>query len=190
MEEDNIIWKEMSTTSAPKGNIVIEAYKMKFYPSLYLELKEKCNPSKYMSPYDKEKVEIANQLYNELLHTNRNDIATTRSIREKAIQKLGITISTKMLYEKLLNDCNPKKFMDPYDFDTIQIANHFYSQTKEFRNDFRQLEKLEDEIQNNEALKKYYNRRIKITEKEHLTEILILYIISIIIVLILIYPLL
>ena len=39
---------------------------------------------------------------------------------DEAIRKLGIVVSTKALYEKLLDYCNPEQFMEPYNFDAIK----------------------------------------------------------------------
>lgn len=167
MEEENIIWKEIETapfSEKPKEQMDTEPCKKRSYTSLYAELEDKCNPKKYMSPYNKEKVDIANELYSELLSLPKD--SNLRSLRDKATQKLGIVFSTKRLYESLLNYCNPQKFMKPYDFNTIHIANHYYSLVEEFKNDIHELEKLNDEIRQNTLLKTFYKEQKKQKERQ------------------------
>lgn len=156
MKDENIIWREMDTVSflnEQKEQVVIEPCKMEYYVSLYAELKDKCNPKKYMSPCNKEKVDIANELYQELISLGKE--GSLHPIMDKAVQKLGITISTRRLYEKLLKYCYPNSFMDSYDFDTIQIANYYYSLVEEYRNDICELERLEEAIYKNDLLKNH-----------------------------------
>ena len=147
MEDENIVWKEIGAASfsnEQKEQAVVEPCKMEYYPSLYAELKVKCNPERYMSPYNKEKVDIANKFYQELLDLPEG--TNLRPIRNKVAQRLGITFSTKRQYEQLLKYCNPKRFMNPYDFEKVQLANHYYSLAEEYRNDIHKLEELRDEI--------------------------------------------
>ena len=170
MEQENIIWKEMPTSPMPnkheKIRGEIEPCKMDSYPSLYLELRDKCNPKNFMVPYNKEKVDEANNLFKELLSTDEKDKEKLRDIRDRgAAGMLGIKFSTKLLYENLLEYCNPEKFINPYHFESIQIGNKYYSLVNEYRNDIRMLEKLEIEIYQNETLSGYYNR-IREEEKE------------------------
>lgn len=161
MEDENIIWQEINSVSfqnKPKEQIALEPCKMDYYISLYVELIEKCNPKNFMLPYDKEKIDMANEFYQQLLNTPEENEINIRQMRNKAIERLGITISTKRLYEKLINYCNPAKFMDPYDFNAVQIANHYYPLIEEYRNDIWKLEKLNDEIFQNELLQTYYKK--------------------------------
>lgn len=161
MEQENIIWNEMSNVSFHNSPTSIEPSQMDTYPSLYEELKDKCNPQRYMSPYDKLKVDIANGLYHKLLETNEYDNVTIRYIREEAVQQLGIIISTKKLYKQLLKYCNPDKFMKPYHFDIVQVANTYYPLVEEYKNDICKLEELRDTIYKNELLKQYYENKKK-----------------------------
>lgn len=170
MEQDNIIWKEMSTPPMTNQSEEIrgelEPCKMASYPSLYLELKDKCNPKNFLVPYDKKKVDIANDLYSQLLNSDENDSDVIHILREQATQKLGIVLSTKKLYEELLDYCNPQKFMNPYNHSAIQQANHYYSLIHEYRNQLDKLEALHKDIFRDEALKKYYSDREKEREEE------------------------
>ena len=53
------------------------------------ELQEKLNPVNFMSPYNPEKVKIANDLYAALMNSQNNEIIVSM-IREKAKSELGI----------------------------------------------------------------------------------------------------
>ena len=166
MEDENIIWSDMSEGSSPVNpmqgmNMMprpIEPCQMKAYDSLHEELLEKCNPKKFMSPYNKEKVDIANRLYKLLLDTNGFSDKILIDIRNQAMQQLGIQISTKELYQKLLKYCNPENFMDPYDFEAVQKANEYYALVEEYRNDVGELERLNKVVMRDDALRSFYRK--------------------------------
>ena len=170
MEQDNIIWKEMPTPLMPNKSEEIrgeiEPCKMYSYSSLYSELKNKCNPKNFLVPYDKEKVDIANDLYSQLLNLDKNDSEVINILRKQATQKLGIVLSTKKLYEELLDYCDPQKFMNPYNHSAVQQANHYYPLIHEYRNQLDKLEALHKEISGDEVLKKYYSDRQKEEDKD------------------------
>lgn len=166
MEDENIIWSDMSGQSSPANpmqgmNMMprpIEPCLMKAYKSLYEELKDKCNPQKFMSPYNKEMVDMANRLYKRLLDTSESSTTALKEIRGQAMQQLGVQISTKELYQKLLKHCNPENFMNPYDFEAVQSANEYYALVEEYRNDIGELERLNGEVMRDVALKSYYQK--------------------------------
>lgn len=57
---------------------------IKFYTSkIFTELKETCNPLQFMTPYNSEKVSIANSLYERVLQ-NENDIEMLEDIKKEA----------------------------------------------------------------------------------------------------------
>lgn len=58
--------------------------------TLFSLLKDACNPSKYMSPYNKEKVAKANDLYNDLLR-NENNLSALERIGNIARQEGFLT---------------------------------------------------------------------------------------------------
>lgn len=167
MEDENIIWSDMSGQSSPANpmqgmNMMprpIEPCQMKAYKSLYEELKDKCNPQKFMSPYNKEKVDMANRLYKRLLDTSESSTAALKEIRDQAMQQLGVQISTKELYQKLLKHCNPENFMNPYDFEAVQSANEYYALVEEYRNDVGELERLNVEVMRDVALRGFYQKK-------------------------------
>lgn len=117
----------------------------KQYESLYEELLEKCNPNNFMQPYDKEKVDTANTIFAEL---RSNPYATDyelKEVRQKAVQKLGIHISTQRILDYLMKYCDPQRYTDrdPYDAELVFQANALYSQILDNKDDIFELEKIE-----------------------------------------------
>lgn len=113
---------------------------------MYEELKEKCNPQNFMEPYDYKKVNKANMIYAKILRCHRDDKDEIKEIRREAIQELEIVFSTAYLYNKLLEQCNPKNFMYPYNSDKVQIANELYSDILQYANDIEHLENIENKF--------------------------------------------
>jgi len=96
------------------------------YPSLYDELKDKCNPARFMRPYDPQKVDIANDIYSKLLN-NKDKIDVLYSLRLQAIEDLGVKLSTEDLYYELLSVCNPENFVnESYSKSRLEQANKMY----------------------------------------------------------------
>ena len=128
-----------------------------------MELLDKCNPKNFMEPYDKKKVDAANLIYKALLESKPSygcySNQEIRNIKDQAVRELGISISNS-LYRKLINYCDPKRFMEPYDFEAVQVANEFYSLVEKSKDDIVELEELQHKILRNEVIKSY-------REKEH-----------------------
>lgn len=169
--EGNIKWEEISKVMRdgknPSGTQeAIEAHKISHsetYESLYMELLDKCNPRNFIEPYDKKKVDAANLIYKALLESKPSygcySNQEIRNIKDQAVRELGISISDS-LYRKLINYCDPKRFMEPYDFEAVQVANEFYSLVEKSKDDIVELEELQHKILRNEVIKSY-------REKEH-----------------------
>lgn len=169
--EGNIKWEEISKVMRdgknPSGTQeAIEAHKISHsetYESLYMELLDKCNPKNFMEPYDKKKVDAANLIYKALLESKPSygcySNQEIRNIKDQAVRELGISISNS-LYRKLINYCDPKRFMEPYDFEAVQVANEFYALVEKSKDDIVELEELQHKILRNEVIKSY-------REKEH-----------------------
>ena len=126
-------------------NITPSKSEEKQYESLYEELLEKCNPNNFMQPYDKEKVDTANTIFAEL---RSNPYATDYELKEvrlKAVQKLGIHISTQKILDYLMKYCDPQRYTDrdPYDAELVFQANALYSQILDNKDDIFELEKIE-----------------------------------------------
>ena len=176
-EEENIRWEEISkvmregkiSSEAGNGSDSSKIQHSKIYDSLYEELLDKCNPKKFMEPYDKKKVDAANLIYKALLESKPSygcySNQEIRNIKDQAVRELGISISNS-LYRKLINYCDPKRFMEPYDFEAVQVANEFYALVEKNKDDIVELEGLRHEILQNEVLKSYRKEESEKKENE------------------------
>lgn len=91
--------------------------------SIENRLKRLCNPMNFMKNYNKEKVEIANQIYSKLMDSNFD----VEEIATEAEKRLGIQLVDTFQIEDLKDKLHPKNFMDPYDAQKISLANELYS---------------------------------------------------------------
>ncbi len=114
-----------SNSATQKSSIVVPQTTTQKYnnDSIYDRLKRLCNPVNFMENYDKEKVEIANQIYSKLMGANPN----TDEIAAEAEKLLGIQLVDNHQIEDLKNKLHPKNFMNPYDAQKISLANELYS---------------------------------------------------------------
>ncbi|MBR4497318.1 MAG: APC family permease [Bacteroidales bacterium] len=144
----------------------------KVYSSLYEELKEKCNPQNFMSPYDAEKVKFANELYAELIDCAKDDDVKLRNLRDKATHLLGIKFSTSYLFDFLLSYCNPALYFNvkPYPKEFIDKANEYYNKLLSNKDNITALEEIKEETKD---LFEWRNQHLKdssdinpITEKK------------------------
>jgi hypothetical protein len=145
-------------TKQVQQEIVEEADKVTLkidYSFLCDELKEKCNPSNFMAPYEAKKVEISNSIYSQLTD-EEIELSELIALRNRAIKELNISFSSQELYEKLSTIFNPKNFVnDNYDAVKLYVANKVYSQILESKNDIIELEKIATE--NNIKLLSHHN---------------------------------
>ena len=153
MKEKNVIFdtnnqKMNSNTNTSNINNVDCFIFEKEYCSLYDELIDKCYPYNFFTPiFDKEKFNTANEIYETL--TNNKDISPEDliKIRNKAIEKLGIQISTKKLYNTLIKYFEPKKHISrtPYNSRLVATAVEYYKKIQNVKNDIFKLESIEQE---------------------------------------------
>lgn len=127
------------------------------YESLYAELKIKCNPNKFMVPYDKERVSQANELYRQLMETSPQNEETLRQLRSKAIKELGVCFSSKALFQFLCNTCHPRNFMSPYNAEKVEIANKLYAQVLEKAYNIEALENIQRSAKQLLGIKEFRN---------------------------------
>ena len=112
------------------------------YSNLYEELREKCNPSNYMNPYNAEKVEIANSIFSQL-DGFKDDVDTLVQLRNQAINKLGLSFSSTALFNKLCDIYNPSNFMGKnYDAEKLSAANIIFAQIQQKKDDIIELERI------------------------------------------------
>ncbi|EKY11441.1 hypothetical protein [Capnocytophaga sp. oral taxon 324] len=105
-----------------------------------------CNPSQFMKPYNKEKVEKANSIYKELIDTNENDSDKLKNIRNRALQELEINLLDRNKVEMLKEKANPKNFMKPYQPNKIEKANELYDKLSLGDLDIDVIEEIEQKI--------------------------------------------
>ena len=153
-EEENIIWQDVQ-----KEQRKVPPSADKVYISLYEELKEKCSPSNYMSPYNREKVDVANALYRELMNIGKYETERLTNLRREATDKLDISFSTAKLYRELKDYCNPNSYMNPYDAEAVKLANNYYALIEEKKDSIEDLEILKWKIYHDKYLNKYQENK-------------------------------
>ena len=143
-EDDYIIFSEVGINSQVSTSINKQPIPGN-YKDLYDELMQKCNPANFMHPYNKEKIDIANDIYEQITRhkDNKEDLIL---LRKRAMKELSITFSTIKLYNKLTKACNPVNFTgNSYDSKKLRYANELYSLILENADDIEKLEDLERE---------------------------------------------
>ncbi len=118
----------------------------KDYECLYDELIDKCHPKHFIGEnFDLEKFEVANRIYGELKQKKSIDDCELITIRDRAMDELGIHISTKKKYEYLLHYFNPERLLndDNYDMERISESGRYYDLLQKSKDDIRALEKME-----------------------------------------------
>ncbi|MCQ2274224.1 MAG: hypothetical protein MJZ86_05465 [Bacteroidales bacterium] len=143
----------------------------KYYNSLFEELKEKCNPSNFLASFDKDKMLIANELFDKILSTTSREDTDLISLRSEAIEKLGIHFSTRRKMEELMGYLNPKLYTDrkPYDKNLVENSIYFYDKIIQNQDDIVRLEEIEteakpyflNEIVKRDRIKEYERQREK-----------------------------
>lgn len=144
------------------------------YYSLFDELDEKCNPSRFMNPFVQKRFDLANELYAELQKRNQRDDNSLKDIRDKAIDGLGIHVSTSRLYKYLLEYCDPKIYtaMKPYDKEKVQEAGRLYAMIQEAKDDIHRLEAIGEkaasfiEIREQEIMQKEREESMRLLEEQ------------------------
>ena len=177
VEEDNIQWEEISKVMSRGKEAGEPAAKVKpsrpspalfkTYPNLYEELLDKCDPKNFMEPYVQAKVEKAIRVYGDLQKADKKDTNRLREIRDRAMQDLGITVSTDRLYKELIGYCDSRNFRKDGDFPTevLLVANQFYAQVLANKHDIHALEKLASQMHADATLSRFYEEKKAKEEK-------------------------
>ena len=116
----------------------------KEYSSLYEELVDKCNPAKFVQS---SVFAEANQLYSELVNSQCHDDNSLIELRNRAINELGVHISSKKKYEDLKKYFVVSQYteMQPYDMERVAQAHKFFTQLEHDKDNVLALEMLENE---------------------------------------------
>jgi hypothetical protein len=94
--------------------------------NLHDKLKRLCNPANFIKQYDKEKVDKANTIYQQLL-TNNLDNEKLMELQAQAVAELGIVLIDDNQLKKLMAKLNPRNYMKPYDAEKVSLANELFS---------------------------------------------------------------
>lgn len=84
-------------------------------------LKDACNPSKFMSPYNKEKVARANELYNEIIK-NENNLSELEKIGDIA-RKEGFIAQAKLIENPIDSDNQEKALIEDKNESKVVVIN-------------------------------------------------------------------
>lgn len=114
--------------------------------SLFDQLKDRCSPANFMTPYNEKKVEKANALYDKLMKTSPSDLESLKELRKRAIEQLDISFISVDYLEELKAKCNPKRFMEPYNAEKVQLANVLFNKLLNNESDIEVIEEIENEI--------------------------------------------
>ena len=123
-----------------------EEYEKKINETIYDKLNNLCNPANFMNPYDKEKVEKANAIYEQLMNIDSSDIETLKKLRQQAIDELNINFINAEYLQNLKLKCNPERFLNPYNAEKVRVANEIYNKLLVNENNIDILEEIEKEI--------------------------------------------
>lgn len=147
--EDNIIFEEIKKKH--RNNVENDIPKPLYpkpisgtYWSLYHELREKCNPIEFMTPYNYELVKLSNEIYT-LIEENKDDIEELKRIRKRAIEELGVAFSTKILYNELTSMLNPSKYVGNREL--VDVSNELYNKVLRNADNIEELEQIKNSQQ-------------------------------------------
>ena len=146
--DDNIQFVEMpdfGNMFALKKEKVIE----KEYDSLYDELLDKCYPGKYKDE-EEARFKVASDIYGQLKQSGKEiPEHALLYIRNRAIDEIGIHISTSKIFDRLKSLIDPENFIniEPYNGELVETSKHLYDQVNCKKDDIRALERLEYEIE-------------------------------------------
>lgn len=152
-EDDNIQFEQMPDLDWNWGkNQKVEIVETeKEYDSLYDELFDKCNPSKFnIETFGLDKFNEANEIFAQLTSLSSNSTEKELvALRDQAIDELGVLISTKKKFNDLKSFLDPEQYIkrQPYDKELVAEVGALYSQLLAHKNDIRALEMLESQPQ-------------------------------------------
>lgn len=144
-ENDDIIFEEIKrdTGASAQQQVAIKEPVQGDFASLYDELLFRCDPARFMEPYDSKKVSISNEIYAQIIQKKPSD-EVLKELRSRAIKDLDVKFSTSHLYYDLLRVCDPKSFTgENYNKENLSLANHLYKDTIENADDIERLEMIQ-----------------------------------------------
>jgi len=115
---------------------------------LYEQLCEKCNPNKFMNPYDEEKLKEASLLYKQILQVDKKDMDKLKEISIVAEESLGVSFVNKHKIKELKAKVNPTKFIKSNNLDLVPEVTKIFNQLRSQSITSKQLFEIEKEIDN------------------------------------------
>ena len=108
------------------------------------KLKRLCNPANFIKQYDKDKVEKANAIYQQLL-TGNLDNEKLMALQAQAVNELGIALIDDQLLKRLKEKVNPQRYMKPYDAEKVSLANELFSRINKEELTYEEFVEIEKE---------------------------------------------
>lgn len=114
------------------------------YEATISQLKEKCNPKYFINKNNFTKLEIATEIYSELLSLKEPlDKRQIRILRKRANEQLGIMLSSEETYKVLDNIFDPTKFVDEnFEANKLLACTKAHEYILKNRSDLRKLEQF------------------------------------------------
>ena len=114
--------------------------------TLYQRLLRLCNPKEFMQNYDKEKIDKANSIYQELHSIDPRNEEALNSLAQKAIAELNISIIDSEELKAMKEKANPAKYMEPYDAQKVSLANEIYDILSKENISFEQYKEAKEKL--------------------------------------------
>lgn len=148
---DIVVYKEFKT----EEKIVDERNFSECYCDiLYSFLQEVCEPSRYMNPYNAEKIRTANNIYGRL-DTLKGNLSNLIIARKNVKEVLNVEVTSTWLYDQLSAQYNPYQYTgENYNLQKLEFANNVFEKIQKAKNDATALE----DIATNVGLLKVYTR--------------------------------
>lgn len=111
--------------------------------SAYDKLKRLCNPANFMDNYDKEKLDMANDIYKRILETSPEENDKLNILLTEAENRLGVSVVDPEKIEELKNKVNPQNYMNPYNAGKVALANELFSKLNKDKISYMELSEIE-----------------------------------------------
>lgn len=108
---------------------------------------EVSNPKQYMKNYDQNKIDIANQIYNKARNTKLDEKEIIEELCYEIETKLCGVLVNKRDLTALIQRCNPKHFLKPYNAEKITKANALFARLKQGNISYSDFLKIKEEIE-------------------------------------------
>lgn len=116
--------------------------------TLYQRLLRLCNPKEFMQNYDKEKIDKANSIYQELHGIDPSNEEALNSLAQRAIAELNISIIDKEELKAMKEKANPANYMEPYNAQKVSLANEIYDILLKENISFEQYQEAKEKLKN------------------------------------------